>query len=195
MAAMIWVNIVALWHQAVTWTNVKLLKITYLNESHIYRVCVCMWEGGQWVEYFGNDQWTMNWVSWLLFTSDHPNSCWLIVDSSLSNIHKYNLDRNTKYVSTLHWRHSEYDDISNHQPHGCLLNRVFRRRSKKTPKLRATDLCARNSPGSMNSPHKGPVTRKMFPFDDVIMIQCILKCRLKVRSLCSSISVLYESSR
>ena len=25
----------------------------------------------------------------------------------------------------------------------------------------------------VNSPHKGPVTRKMFPFDDVIMIQAI----------------------
>ena len=29
---------------------------------------------------------------------------------------------------------------------------------------------AGNSPGPVNSPHKGPVTRKMFPFDDVIMI-------------------------
>ena len=27
--------------------------------------------------------------------------------------------------------------------------------------------------GPVNSPHKGPVTRKMFPFDDVIMVQCI----------------------
>ena len=26
-----------------------------------------------------------------------------------------------------------------------------------------------NSPGPVNSPHKWPVTRKMFPFDDVIM--------------------------
>ena len=26
-----------------------------------------------------------------------------------------------------------------------------------------------DSPGPVNSPHKGPVTRKMFPFDDVIM--------------------------
>ena len=26
-----------------------------------------------------------------------------------------------------------------------------------------------NSPGPVNSPHKGPVTQKMFPFDDVIM--------------------------
>ena len=47
--------------------------------------------------------------------------------------------------------------------------RLFRRRSKKTSKLRVTGLCAGNSPGPVNSPHKGPVTRKMLPFDDVIM--------------------------
>ena len=63
----------------------------------------------------------------------------------------------------------DHDGVSNHQPHGCLLNRLFRRRSKKTPKLRVTGLCAGKSPGPVNSPHKGPVTRKMFPFDDVIM--------------------------
>ena len=71
----------------------------------------------------------------------------------------------------LHWRHNDHDDVSNHQPHGCLLNRLFRRRSKKTSKLRVTGLCVGNSPGPVNSPHKGPVTRKMFPFDDVIMLQ------------------------
>ena len=69
----------------------------------------------------------------------------------------------------LQWRHFDHDGVSNHQPHGCLLNRLFRRRSKKTLKLRATGLCVGNSPGPVNSPHKGPVTRKMFPFDDVIM--------------------------
>ena len=69
----------------------------------------------------------------------------------------------------LHWRHNDHDGISNHQPHGCLLNRLFRRRSKKTSKLCVTGLCVGNSPGPVNSPHKGPVTRKMFPFDDVIM--------------------------
>ena len=42
-------------------------------------------------------------------------------------------------------------------------------RSKKTSKLRVTGLCVGNSPRPVNSPHKGPVTRKMFPFDDVIM--------------------------
>ena len=69
----------------------------------------------------------------------------------------------------LHWCHNDHDGVSNHQPHGCLLNRLFRRRSKKTSKLRVTGLCVGNSPGPVNSPHKGPVTRKMFPFDDVIM--------------------------
>ena len=71
--------------------------------------------------------------------------------------------------TTLQWRHNDHDGVSNHQPHGCLLNRLFRRRSKKTSKLRVTGLCVGNSPGPMTSPHKGPVTRKMFPFDDVIM--------------------------
>ena len=35
---------------------------------------------------------------------------------------------------------------SNHQPHDCLLKRLFRPRSKKTSKLRLTGLCDRNSP-------------------------------------------------
>ena len=33
-----------------------------------------------------------------------------------------------------------------HQPHNCLLNRLFRRRSKKTSKLCVTGLCAGNLP-------------------------------------------------
>ena len=47
---------------------------------------------------------------------------------------------------SLRWRHNGCDSISNHQPHHCLLNRLFRRRSKKTSKLRVTGLCAGNSP-------------------------------------------------
>ena len=43
----------------------------------------------------------------------------------------------------LWWRHNERDTVWNHQPHDCLLNRLFRRRSRKT----------------RNSRHKGPVTR------------------------------------
>ena len=47
---------------------------------------------------------------------------------------------------TLKWRHNERDGVPNHQPHDCLLNRLFRHRSKKTSKLRVTGLCVDNSP-------------------------------------------------
>ena len=69
----------------------------------------------------------------------------------------------------LHWRHNGHDSVSDHQHHDCLLNRLFRRRSKKISKLRVTGLCAGIHRRPVNSPHKWPVTRKMFPFDDVIM--------------------------
>ena len=49
------------------------------------------------------------------------------------------------------WRHYGRDSVSNHQPHDCLLNRLFRHRSKKTSKLRVTGLCVGNSPGTGTS--------------------------------------------
>ena len=49
---------------------------------------------------------------------------------------------------TLHWRHNGHDGVSNHQPYDCLLNCLFRRKSKKTSKLRVTGLCEGNSPGT-----------------------------------------------
>ena len=53
---------------------------------------------------------------------------------------------------TLQWRHNGHDSVSNHQPDDCVLNRLFRRRSKKTTKLRVTGLCAGNSPGTSEFP-------------------------------------------
>ena len=52
----------------------------------------------------------------------------------------------------LQWRHNEHSGVSNHQPHDCLLNRLFRRRSKNTSKLRVTGLCAGNSPVTREFP-------------------------------------------
>ena len=53
---------------------------------------------------------------------------------------------------TLQWRHDKRIGVSNHQPHGCLLNRLFGRRSKIISKLRVTGLCAGNSPGTGEFP-------------------------------------------
>ena len=55
------------------------------------------------------------------------------------------------YVS-LHWHHNDHNGVSNHQPGGCLLNRLFRRRSQKTSTLRVTGLCVGNSPGTGEFP-------------------------------------------
>ena len=72
-------------------------------------------------------------------------------------------------IAALQWRHDERDSVSIHLHHDCLLIRLFRRRSKKTSKLCVTGLCAGNSPVTGEFPAQGPVTRKMFPFGDVIM--------------------------
>ena len=55
-------------------------------------------------------------------------------------------------IGTLRWRHNGRDSVSNHQPYDCLLNRLFRRRWKKTSKLRVTGLCVGNSPGTGEFP-------------------------------------------
>ena len=54
----------------------------------------------------------------------------------------------------LQWRHNERDSVSNHQPHDCLLNHSFRRRSEKTSKPRVTGLCEGNSPVTGEFPAK-----------------------------------------
>ena len=56
----------------------------------------------------------------------------------------HNLDEGN--AVSLQWRNNWHDGISNHQPHHCLLNRLFRRRSKKATKHRVTGRCAGNSP-------------------------------------------------
>ena len=59
--------------------------------------------------------------------------------------------RNFKYLArgpcyALQWRHNGHDGVWSHQPYYCLLNHLFRRRSKKTSKLRVAGLCEGNSP-------------------------------------------------
>ena len=69
----------------------------------------------------------------------------------------------------LQQRHNERDGVSNHRRLGCFLNRLFRH-SQHDKKSSASLAFVRGiHRWPVNSPHKGPVTRKMFPFDDVII--------------------------
>ena len=79
----------------------------------------------------------------------------------------------------LQWRHNGRDGVSNNQPHDCLLNRLFRHKSKKTSKLRVTGLFAGNSPVTGEFPAQRAVTRKMFVFNDVIMLW-LYNCKYRI---------------
>ena len=79
--------------------------------------------------------------------------------------HRFN---RTKHRS-LQWRCNERHGVSNHLHLDCLLNRLFRRTSKETSKVRVTSLCEGIHRWQVDSPHKEPVTWNMFPFDDVFI--------------------------
>ena len=53
---------------------------------------------------------------------------------------------------SLQWRHNELDGVSNHRRLGCLLNRLFGCRSKKTSKFRVAGLCEGNPPVTAGFP-------------------------------------------
>ena len=74
----------------------------------------------------------------------------MVVEHLILHSHPHVQSNNTAHYTTilhipqsLQWRHNERDGVSNHQPHDCLLNRLFRYRSKKASKLRVTGLCDR----------------------------------------------------
>ena len=63
-------------------------------------------------------------------------------------------------IWSLQWRYNERDDVSNHQLHNCLPNRLFRQIKENTKAPRHWPLCGDFYRWPLNSPHKGPVTRK-----------------------------------
>ena len=74
------------------------------------------------------------------------------------------------FLSQLQWRHNGSDGVSNRQRYDCFLNRLFRRRSKKTSKLRVTGLCEGNSPVTGEFPAQRVSNAENVPIDDVIML-------------------------
>ena len=68
------------------------------------------------------------------------------------------------------WRHDEHYGVLNHRRLDCLLNGLFRRRSKRHQSSASLAFVREIHWRPVGSLTKGPVTRKMLPFDDVIMI-------------------------
>ena len=80
---------------------------------------------------------TLNFLGWnIIFAISKEKNCVITMKQKRT----YQLD------GTLLWHHNERDGVSNHRGLCCLLNGLFRGRSKKTSKLRVTGLWEGNSP-------------------------------------------------
>ena len=69
----------------------------------------------------------------------------------------------------LEWRHNERAGVSNHRCIVCLLTLCFGADHRKNQRSVSLPFVGGIHRWPVKSPHKGPVTPKMFPFDDVIM--------------------------
>ena len=76
------------------------------------------------------------------------------IDSQVVHMYRYTFhhwkrvpeEYSTRRIHQLPWRHNERDGVSNHQPHGCLLNDRFIQKQVNTSKLRVTGLCEGSPP-------------------------------------------------
>ena len=88
----------------------------------------------------------------------------------------------TRTLATFSWCYNGRDEVSNHQPHDCstVHSAADQRKHQSSPSLAFVRAI---HPWAVNSPHKWPVTQKMFPFDDVIMKQKVPIPGLLVKGL------------
>ena len=120
---------------------VKRTPIFFQLKQHFIDIRMCVYVWG----------WGLGWLQ-----IQDSISCWVLICrihqwSGLRYLPIYkNIPSKSHY--SLQWRHNGRDSVSNHQPQDCWLNRLFRRRSKKTSKLRVTGLCAGNSPWTAEFP-------------------------------------------
>ena len=78
------------------------------------------------------------------------------------------------------WRHNGRDGVSNHQPHDVYSIDRWDADQRKYQSSASLAFVRWIHRGPVNSPHKWPVMRRMFPFDDVIM------CRKRFHVVTSS---------
>ena len=140
------------------------------------------------------------WFLWHPVFADDYNTpqpltylCEKLDDGSASKMRRRDLISYTKCTATsrtlirrdrhsLQWRHDERDGVSIHQPHNCLLKRLFRRRSKKTPKLRVTGFCVGNSQVTGEFPAQRASNAENVPIwwrhhgGDIVVIKPFLVC-------------------
>ena len=98
---------------------------------------------------FRQVSWAQSWVLALYRSIDDYIKCYgdKFIQRNIRNISTFIFTSEYQVGSgTLQCRHNGRDSVLNLLPHDCLLNRLFKRRSKQTLTLRVTGLRAGNSP-------------------------------------------------
>ena len=104
--------------------------------------------------------------------SDYVNQCWRIVNRIIGNKPvKFEWKHLPVPKNAVHYGDVIMSAMASQFTGVSIVCSIIFSASKKTSKLRVTGLCGGNPPATGGSTQRGPVTRKMFPFDDVIMWQ------------------------
>ena len=91
------------------------------------------------------------------------------VVSSLMGLCRFSIYNILLYWTTVTVTSNDHHGVSNYRSIQWLFNTLFRLTTKKYYRSALLSLCERNPPVIGGSPHKGPVTWKLFPFDGVIV--------------------------
>ena len=152
------------WWSGIFCSMRSLLHVTYNSCVHLSHGCdmhmactknrmvlVYEWQqpyilirDGRWRMYEQlNRYWSLLFMCYSYCFPGHQLNLWIIDSPSWWSSHHRKPDTTgSQGIVALRWRHNGCDGVSNHQPHDCVFNRLFRRRSK----LRVIGLCAGNSP-------------------------------------------------
>ena len=115
---------------------------------------------GRRVWYCGNISLLLKYFSFYSYRNSHNEY------PAKSTCSTYAID-GMRNLFALQWRHNERDGVSNDQPHHCFVYSGAHQRKHQSCAPLA--FVRRLQRGLVNSPHKGSVTLKMFPFDCVII--------------------------
>ena len=108
------------------------------------------------------NEWHVNHFQNFVFYKTAVMSCWRNVCNDLMAWNELQLNE-----LSLQWCNNGRDSLSNHQPHDSnVYSDADERKHQSSTSLAFVQGIHR---GPVNSPHKWSVTRKMFPFHDVIM--------------------------
>ena len=129
------------------WKSMGLSEISRVTWQ-VWNTCSTPWKHGSWGQHGAHlgptgPRWAPCWPHELCYLG-RDRGCESQGCFSMSMSWRHPVAPSTQ--KPLQWRHNGRNGVSNHHPHDCLLNRLFKRRSKKIPKLRVTGLCAGNSP-------------------------------------------------